>query len=175
VPHDAPTDERLALLARAGSVRAFELIVVRHGRELRRYCARFTSDSEADDLVQETFIRAHGALTGGARVRNLRSWLYRIAHNLALNLMREPGRRRSETGPGVPQHAPSAQALSERRDRLRAIVAGVTRLPPRQREALVLHELEGRSYDEIAARLQVTRGAVRQLLSRARATLRAGE
>ena len=83
---------------------------------------------------------------------------YRIAHNLAHNAPRDG--------------ALQPDLVLERRDRLRAVLASVRELPERQRDALLLRELEGRSYEEIADALGVGGGAVRQLLNRARTTLR---
>jgi hypothetical protein len=106
-------------------------------------------------------------------VQKLKPWLYRIAHNTALNALRDRGLHHAplpESLDGVEQPDQAA----ERRQRLREVLVAVERLPVRQRDALVLRALEGRSYDEIAAQLGVTGGAVRQLLNRARHSIRAG-
>lgn len=164
-----------ALLARqtgAGSAEAFEAIVVRYEPELLRYCTGLAGESVAEDLVQDTFASAYVALRSSRRVDRLRPWLYRIAHNAAANALRERDLRRRSL-PRRALAAPDPHAAVERRERIRAIVATVQRLSPRQREALILRELGGCSYDEIAGRLAITRGAVRQLLSRARAALHA--
>src|SRR5207244_2891194 len=103
----------------------------------------------------------------------LRPWLYRIAHNASLNLLRQNGwnhEQLDERFDGVTR----PDQVVETRERIRSLVASVKRLPERQRDAIVLRELEGRSYEEIAVALGVTDGAVRQLLNRARTTLRMG-
>jgi len=169
----AQSDERLIELVRAGNERAFEAIVNRYQRPLLRHCARVLPAARAEDAVQQTFLKAHTAICDGDADLNLRPWLYRIARNTALNVLRENGWNHEvldERIDGV-ERPPE---IVERRDRLRATVAAVQRLPGRQRDAIVLRELEGRSYDEIASALTVSDGAVRQLLSRARSSLRAG-
>src|ERR671915_499925 len=101
----------------------------------------------------------------------LKPWLYRIAHNTAHNALRDNALRDEPLGDeGAAVERP--EAVVERREQLRSVLASVQELPPRQRDALVLRELEGRSYEEISAALGVGGGAVRQLLNRARTTLR---
>ena len=169
----AQSDERLVELVRAGNERAFEAIVNRYRRPLLRHCARVLPSARAEDAVQHAFVKAHEALCSGDGEMNLRPWLYRIARNMSLNLLRENGWNHElldERIDGV-ERPPE---IVERRDRLRATLAAVQRLPARQRDAIVLRELEGRSYDEIARTLTVSDGAVRQLLNRARTSLRTG-
>ena len=81
----AQTDDRLVELAAAGHDRAFEAIVERYRRPLLRYLRRLLSDTLAEDVVQATFINAWSSLRTGTEVRELRPWLYRIAHNAAIN------------------------------------------------------------------------------------------
>src|SRR5256885_9249330 len=85
------TDERLAELAADGHDRAFEAIVERYRRPLERYLRRLLSEALAEDVLQATFVRAWQALRAGTDVRELRPWLYRIAHNQALNTLRAAG------------------------------------------------------------------------------------
>ena len=167
-------DERLVDLVRAGNDRAFEAIVHRYRRPLLRYCARFLNGPRAEDAVQQTFLNAYRAIKSDERKIDLRPWLYRIAHNAALNALRSQSGVAEEPISEQIDGVERPDQAFERRERLAGVVAAVQSLPPRQRDAIVLHELEGRSYDQIAAELQVTGGAVRQLLSRARTTLRAG-
>jgi RNA polymerase sigma factor (sigma-70 family) len=113
------------------------------------------------------------AMRGGDAEINLRPWLYRIAHNASLNVMRQAGADHDQISDQIDGVETPPQAL-ERGERFRSVVAAVRELPDRQRDALVLQALEGRSYDEIAAELGVTGGAVRQHLNRARTSLREG-
>lgn len=167
------SDQRLIELVRAGNDRAFEAIVDRYRRPLLRYCARMLTPERAEDVLQQTFLNAYGAIHRNEAAIDLRPWLYRIARNACLNALRETGWSH-EPIDRVRGGAESAHETVERRHELDAIVTAVRMLPERQREAVVLRELEGRSYDHIADQLDATDGAVRQLLNRARTTLRAG-
>src|SRR4051812_2253142 len=167
------SDDRLVDLVREGNDRAFEAIVHRYRAPLLRYCRRFLSPARAEDAVQQTFVNAVSAIRDGDSEINLRPWLYRIAHNASLNVLRQGGADYEEISEQIEGVEPPPQAL-ERGERFRTVVAAVRDLPERQRDALVLQALEGRSYDEIAVELGVTGGAVRQLLNRARTTLREG-
>jgi RNA polymerase sigma factor (sigma-70 family) len=165
-------DSRLAKLAGEGSEAAFEEIVRRHRSGLVSFASRIASSDSADDVVQDSMVKAHSALLRGDRPTSPRAWLFAIVRNTALNDRRD---RRvhehvDESHDGVEQ-PPEAV---DRRRRLRELVAALGRLPRAQRLALVQRELEGKGHDEIAAELDVSPGAVRQLIFRARSALRAG-
>jgi RNA polymerase sigma factor (sigma-70 family) len=165
------SDERLVDLLRAGSEPAFEAIVSRYRGPLLRYCSVLLGSERAEDAVQQTFVKAYDAMHRDDRPLLLKPWLYRIAHNTAHNALRDDALRDEPLGEeGAAAERP--ELVIDRRERLRSVLASVQDLPPRQRDALVLRELEGRSYEEIAAALGVGGGAVRQLLNRARTTLR---
>jgi RNA polymerase sigma factor (sigma-70 family) len=165
------TDARLVDLTRDGNERAFEAIVQRYRRPLLRYCSRLLSPARAEDAVQQAFLSAHRAIHSGDAELNLRPWLYRIAHNASLNQLRQAGFDHDQVSEEIDGVETPPQAF-ERSERLRTVVAAVQELPERQRSAIVLQAVEGRSYDEIATELGVSDGAVRQLLNRARNTLR---
>jgi len=167
------SDARLVDLVRAGHSAAFEAIVQRYRRPLLAYCSRVLPDARAEDAVQQTFLSAYQAMTRDGAHLNLRPWLYRIARNTSLNLLRQNGWTHDQLSDKLDGVERPDQAL-ERSEQLRSAVDAVKALPERQRDALVQRELEGKRYDEIAATLGVGDGAVRQLLHRARATLRAG-
>ena len=166
------SDERLVDLVRAGSEPAFETIVERYRRALMRYVSRLLPPERAEDVVQQAFVNAYEAMQRGDAELNLKPWLYRIAHNTALNALRDRGLRHDELDESIDGVERPDQAL-ERTQGLRDVLVAVQALPNRQRDAIVLRELEGRSYAEIALALGVTDGAVRQLLNRARNSLRA--
>jgi len=166
------SDERLVDLVRAGSDPAFEAIVERYRRALMRYVSRLLPPERAEDVVQQAFVKAYEAMHRDTAELNLRPWLYRIAHNGALNALRDRGLRHAELDERIDGVERPDQAL-ERTAGLRELVVAVQALPERQRSAILLRELEGRSYEEIATALGVTDGAVRQLLNRARNSLRA--
>src|SRR4051794_36195452 len=165
------TDARLVDLTRDGNERAFEAIVHRYHRPLLRYCSRLLPAARAEDAVQQAFLSAHRAIHAGDAELNLRPWLYRIAHNSSLNLLRQNGFDHDQVSEEIDGVETPPQAF-ERGERLRTVVAAVQELPDRQRDAIVLQAVEGRSYEEIAVELGVSDGAVRQLLNRARTTLR---
>ena len=162
-------DARLAELAGLGSEAAFEAIVHRYRRALLAHCAQVVGNSDADEAVQEALLKAHRALAGGTPVHSLGPWLHAIAHNSALAVL--AGRR---AGAEYREDDVIVDATPEQvhRERLDALVGALLSLPARQRRALVMREFEGRSYDEIATRLGASNGAVRQLLSRARTSIR---
>ena len=167
------SDARLVDLVRAGYEPAFEAIVTRYRGALLRYAERFLPRERAEDAVQQSFVSAYEAILRDESALNLRPWLYRITHNTSLNALRDRGLRHDQLDERIDGVERPDQAL-ERTQGLRDVVAAVKALPERQRDAIVLRELEGRSYEEIASELGVTGGSVRQLLNRARNTLRAG-
>jgi RNA polymerase sigma factor (sigma-70 family) len=166
------SDERLVDLVRAGSDPAFEAIVERYRRALMRYVSRLLPPERAEDVVQQAFVKAYEAMHRSAAELHLRPWLYRIAHNGALNALRDRGLTHAELSDAIDGVERPDQAF-ERAAGLRDLVVAVNALPERQRNAILLREMEGRSYEEIALALGVTDGAVRQLLNRARNSLRA--
>jgi RNA polymerase sigma factor (sigma-70 family) len=165
------TDARLVDLTRDGNERAFEAIVQRYHRPLLRYCSRILSTGRAEDAVQQALLSAHRAIHAGDAELSLRPWLYRIVHNSALNMLRQNGFDHEEMSEEI-DGVDTPPQIFERGERLRSVVAAVKDLPERQRDAIVLQAMEGRSYEEIAVELGVSDGAVRQLLNRARNTLR---
>jgi RNA polymerase sigma factor (sigma-70 family) len=172
------SDERLAELAAGGHEAAFDAIVDRYRTPLTRYCSGLVGPSRAEDAAQQALINAHDALQRTDEVRHLRSWLYRIAHNAALNVLRavrdDVSLDDATAGASALEAAPGggpAEAF-EASERFRATVAALRELPERQRAALVLRELEGRSHEEIAEALGVTKGSARQHLMRGRVAIR---
>jgi RNA polymerase sigma factor (sigma-70 family) len=167
------SDARLVELVRAGNDRAFEAIVLRYHKPLLRHCRRMLPAGRAEDAVQTVFLRALEAIRADRRELHLRAWLHRIARNTAIDALRRVDSHWEELDDTIDGVEP-AHAAAERRARFRSVVAGVGALPERQRRALVLRELEGRSYEEIAATLGVSGAGVRQLLNRARNAMRVG-
>ena len=165
------SDERLVDLVRAGSEPAFETIVERYRRGLMRYVSRLLAPERAEDVVQQAFLNAYEAMHRDGADLNLRPWLYRIAHNTALNALRDRALRHDQLDERINGAERPDQTL-ERTQGLRDVLMAVQALPQRQRDAILLREFEGRSYEEIALALGVTDGAVRQLLNRARNSLR---
>jgi RNA polymerase sigma factor (sigma-70 family) len=165
------SDDRLVSLARSGHERAFEAIVDRYRRPLLRFCRGILPESRAEDAVQQTFINAHAALTESDDAVQLKPWLFRIARNASLNMLRQNGWNYDQIPLDFDGVRRPDQIL-EQRAQLEETVIAMNELPERQRSALVMRELEGRSYEEIGVALGANDGAVRQLLNRARVTLR---
>jgi RNA polymerase sigma-70 factor, ECF subfamily len=166
---------------RRGEVAAFEGLFRRYRGRLRGACSRYLSrDDELDDVVQETFLRLLRIADRVDEGFNVSAWLHRVAVNICVDELR---RRRSvelvdaaDTGPVLrlacrrTEQPEEAWEIGEAR-RILVRVAGT--LPDRQREAFVLREIQGLSYEAIARRLGMGVGAVETLLFRARERFRA--
>lgn len=162
------SDERLVSLAQAGHDRAFATIVERYRAELLAMARRLVSDGRAEDVLQQALLSAFSALRSGTEVSHVRGWLYQIVRNAAFKTRRPdeaPLDEMTASGPAledvVQQRALAMSAMSE-----------ISRLPERQRDALVGSALGGLGRAELAASMGLSEGAVRQLVHRARATVR---
>jgi RNA polymerase sigma factor (sigma-70 family) len=165
------SDARLLGLASRGYERAFEAIVERYRRPLHRWCRQFLPEARAEDAVQTAFLKAWSSLREGTEVGDLKPWLYRIARNAALDNARKAGYDYVELTDAL-RLAPAPEEALARRQVMRETLTGVAGLPANQREAL-LRTAAGHSRAEIARELDVSEGAVRQLVHRARTALRA--
>lgn len=163
--------------ARRGDRKAFSRLTEPYRRELIAYCYRLTGTlTEAEDMVQEAFLRAFRALETFEGRASLRAWLYKIAHNLCLNHVqrRPPGwESLDEVGEiNLRGLTSDADEAGQGRENVRlGFVALVQSLPPRQRAALVLRDVLGWSAEETARILETTVPAVKNALGRARQTL----
>lgn len=172
------SDEQLVALFRRGNEEAFGAIHDRYRARLFAYARQMLSGSrqDAEDALQDVFVRAYHTLRDSDREISLRAWLYRVAHNRCVDELRRPPPPSPEVLELVrpPQSDPLAEA--ERRESLRRLVADVRRLPEHQRSALLMRELNGLSYSEVGGALGVSVPAVKSLLVRARIGLaQAGE
>jgi RNA polymerase sigma-70 factor (TIGR02960 family) len=189
--------------ARAGDGEAFRELTDPYRRELQLHCYRILgSVQDAEDMLQETLLAAWRGLGQFEERASMRSWLYKIATNRCLNALRDTGRRPAaaagyrwsapppeptrRTEPlwlqpypdalldDLPDAAPDPEARYETREALAlAFVAGLQRLPPRQRAVLVLRDVLGYPAAEAADMLGVSEVSVNSALQRARATLAA--
>lgn len=157
-------------MAREGGRPAFDEIVRRHRPALAAFAGSLAPPSRAEDVVQESLTKAYLALQDGAQPELLRAWLFRIVRNTAIDEQR--GVRHfeqiDENYDGVEQ---PPQAF-ERREELATLVAAIQGLPAAQRKAIVQRELEGKGHEEIGQAMQLSPGSVRQLIYRARHSLR---
>ncbi len=167
----AQSDERLTALAREGSEPAFTALVERYRRSVLRACMRVLPEARAEDATQQVFMSAWKALARGDDIRDVRPWLLRIARNTALNALRTPGYEYDELAESLTGgSAPPAEL--ERRDVMRQTLAGLAALPENQREALLRSAVQGAAHADIARDLGISEGATRQLVLRARASMR---
>src|SRR4051795_7708595 len=166
------TDERLVELAREGHERAFEAIVERHRKPLLRAARRVLPEGRAEDALQQALLAAWTALQRGDEVRELRPWLYRIVHHTALNALRVSGYDYAELHEAA-RIADTGEDELERRAVVRQTLASLAALPDRQREALIRTAVSGDSQEEVARDLGLTDNALRQLVHRARMSMRA--
>ena len=164
------SDDALVARVRAGDERAFELVFDRYHRSLLAFCRHMlASNEEAEDALQHTFMAAYRALRTSERPIRLKAWLYTIARNRCLSVLRA----RREHAALDDGHAASdgLAADVERRAELRGLLADLEQLAEEQRAALVLFELGDHSHDEIAEILGVRREKVKALVFQARESL----
>lgn len=181
-----PGDERAVTRFLAGDVNGFEQIVKHYSAMIFSLAARLVGPAEAEDIVQETFLRAYRGLESFRGESSLKTWLYTIALNRVrarhgtLARLRELFKSRSRAGDddapteldlaADPGATPEETAVRrEQRARLRQAVQN---LPEEFRLAVVLRDLEGLSYGEVAEALKVPIGTVRSRLARGRAILK---
>ncbi len=186
--------------ARAGDEQAFRELTESHRRELLVHCYRILgSVQDAEDALQETLLSAWRGLDGFEERSSLRAWLYTIATNRCLNVLRDGARRPQERRPlsfeppapdplrrgavaralpgraarGPARHRPGSRTPATRRARRSALafVTALQRMPPRQRASLVLRDVLGYRASEVATMLDTTEVSVNSALQRARATL----
>ncbi|HWO16524.1 MAG TPA: RNA polymerase sigma factor, partial [Solirubrobacterales bacterium] len=151
---------------------SFEAIYRRHHQALYRYCLAMLGNREdAQDALQNTMIKAMRALPGEKRQIKLKPWLYRIAHNESVDMLR---RRRptEEVDADLAAVGSGAAEIAETRERLRRLIADLSELPDRQRGALVMRELSGLSFEQIAAAFATSAAVARQTVYEARLSLR---
>ena len=163
------SDERLIDLLRGGSEAAFEVIYARHHRGVLSFCRHMLgSVEEAEDAVQHTFLAAYRDLLDSGKQIRLRPWLYTIARNRCLSVLRAAPRAAGE--PVEPSTEHLSHEVEQRHD-LRAMLGDLATLPPDQRAALVLAELGDMSHDEIGHVLGCEREKVKALVFQARSSL----
>ena len=164
-------DERLAALAGTGDAAAFEALYDRHHAALLAFCRHMLGNREdGEDALQQAFVRAHRALTGGRAPDRVRPWLFAIARNRCLTLISA----RREAALPADDLEPSFDGLAadvQRRADLRELVTDLARLPDDQREALVLAELGDFSHTDIARVVGCAPDKVKALVFQARTTL----
>jgi len=159
---------RLALIGRPAD-RSFEQLYRRHARDVYQYAlAVLSNPADAEDVTQTTFLNAYRAFQKGERPEKPHNWLIAIAHNVCRMRWRQAGSRPREV---ALEEAPEPVALDQESPDLAEVLTALAQLSFNQRAALVMRELEGRSYQEISEVLGVSVSAVEALLFRARRRL----
>jgi RNA polymerase sigma-70 factor (ECF subfamily) len=168
------TDERLVDRTLAGDLAAFEALVEGHRDAVFRVAARVVGPSEAEDVSQDTFVRAYYRLGHWRREGRFRAWLLQIAHNVALNSV---AKRRPEPADddALAEREDDGRrrpvAVLERKERRERLEQKVGLLGQNHRAVLVLRDMEGLSYEEIAEVTETPLGSVKGRLHRARGEL----
>jgi RNA polymerase sigma factor (sigma-70 family) len=166
----AASDERLVKRIRSGSEEAFAALYERYHVRLLSFCRHMLgSHAEAEDAVQQCFVNAYRDIMRDGKQLRVRPWLYRIARNQCLSALRAR-RFESELDPDQLSLRGLAEEVLERAD-LRDLLHDLGRLPPDQREALVLAELNDNSHAEVAEILGCDREKVKSLVFQARSSL----
>src|SRR5829696_1656796 len=165
-------DDRLVRRAATGDERAFAAIFRRHHQALYRFCLAIVGDAQdAQDALQNTMVKVLRALPGEERRIELKPWLYRIAHNESVELLRRR-RETPELDAELPSPEPGTMERAETRERLRLLLDDLDELPERQRETLVMRELAGLAFAEIGAAIGASDAVARQAVYEARRSLR---
>jgi RNA polymerase sigma factor (sigma-70 family) len=163
-------ENRLVSLVRRGEETAFEHIYDRHSRELLAFCRYMLgSQHDAEDAVQNTFASAYRALRADDRAVALRPWLFAIARNECLSVLRQRRPCTEIRDAPAPREDPSDRV--QQREDLRDVLASLGELPERQRAALVLSELHGFGHRDIAALLGVRTEQIKAYVFQARTSL----
>ncbi|MET0685017.1 MAG: RNA polymerase sigma factor [Solirubrobacteraceae bacterium] len=164
------SDDKLVELVRAGSEPAFETVYDRHHRGILAFCRHMVgTPEEAEDAVQHTFMAAYRELVASDKHIHLRPWLYTIARNRCLSVLRARRERPlEEVEEPATEHL---AAVVQRRQDLRDLLRDLHELPEQQRAALVLAEAGDVSHEDIAAILDVPKEKVKALVFQARSSL----
>lgn len=174
------SDQELVQRVQDGDRRAFDLLVLRYQQRIVKLIMRYVHDSaEAQDVAQEAFIKAYRALPGFRGDSAFYTWLYRIAINTAKNYLVTLRRRpiSFDPDPASPEHfqinsqlrdeeSPEGIALQEELGR--TVAQAIAALPEELRNAIMLREIDGLSYEDIALAMDCPVGTVRSRIFRAR-------
>jgi RNA polymerase sigma-70 factor (ECF subfamily) len=182
---EAEEDRELILRAQKGDQAAFRRLVERHQRRAFAIAMGLVRDeNDARELVQDAFLRVYRNLNSFQGGSSFFTWLYRIVTNLAIDLMRKPGRRDAElvdgqAAPDEPTEFPLVSRIDgadpidviRRREIAGRIQAALDALPPYHRGVILMREVEGMSYEEMATAMGVSKGTIMSRLFHARQKL----
>ena len=180
--NESEQDKRLILRAQAGDSGAFRLLVERHQRRVFAIALGLVRDEQdAREIAQEAFLRVHKGLAQFHGGSSFFTWLYRIVTNLSIDLMRKPSRREAELhfalevdegeSPLLPASDADPYDVVRRGQLSLRIQAALEQLPPYHRGVILMREVEGMSYEEMAEAMQVSKGTIMSRLFHARKKL----
>jgi RNA polymerase sigma-70 factor, ECF subfamily len=180
--NESEQDRRLILRAQTGDTGAFRLLVERHQRRVFAIALGLVRDEQdAREIAQEAFLRVHKGLPEFHGGSSFFTWLYRIVTNLSIDLMRKPSRREAElhfaleADDGESAILPASDAdpydVVRRGQLSLRIQAALEQLPPYHRGVILMREVEGLSYEEMAEAMQVSKGTIMSRLFHARKKL----
>ena len=186
MPETKLTDHDLVAAARAGDEDAFAEIISRYKNPITNFLYRFLNDyEEAVDLAQETFVRVYFALERYHTDFAFSTYIYRIATNLAISEIRKRKRRTLLSLTGlyqsgedetsefqVPDKRSRQDSILEEDELSRTIAKAIETLPPKYRLPVVLRDVEGKSYEEVATILELGLGTTKSRISRGRGLLK---
>ena len=169
--------------ALAGKMPAFEKLVSLYGKKIYNYCYRMTGNKEdAEDISQDVFLKSYRSLNGFKRNSQFSTWIYRIAHNACIDHHRKKkvetvSLTRSDEDNGKQDNEIVSDSLSLEEEvlmneRKNAVHSAIAKLRPEYRTVIILRDIDGLSYDEIAGVLNIPLGTVKSYISRAREELR---
>ncbi len=186
VSEDKQSDHALIEATKNGDEAAFAVIIGRYRNPITNYLYRFLNDyEEAVDLAQETFVRVYFAIDRYHTDYAFSTYIYRIATNLAISEIRKRKRRTilsltglfqadaeddTEFQPTDNKALPDKDLIDDERERV--IARAIATLPPKYRVPVILRDVEGKTYDEIARILELGLGTTKSRISRARALLK---
>lgn len=173
-------EKQLIQQAANGDKDAFARLLERYEKQVYHQALRMLGNAEdAADMTQEAFFKAWQGLPGFQGESSLSTWLYRLTNNVCIDFLRREKKRRGELSLDADDSAalpladptPSPQLSLERKELRQTIEAGLAQLSDEHRQVLVLREISGLSYDEIAELLELSPGTVKSRIARARLSL----
>jgi RNA polymerase sigma-70 factor, ECF subfamily len=180
--NESEQDRRLIVRAQAGDSGAFRVLIERHQRRVFAIALGLVRDEQdAREIAQEAFLRVHKGLPQFHGGSSFFTWLYRIVTNLSIDLMRKPSRREAElhfaleVDDAESALLPAADAdpydVVRRGELSERIYQALEQLPPYHRGVILMREVEGMSYEEMAEAMQVSKGTIMSRLFHARKKL----
>jgi len=174
-------ETRLIKKAKAGSLEAFEQLILQYEKRIYNYCYRMTNNQEdAEDLAQEVFIKVYKSLHSFKGSSQFSTWIYRIAYNTCVDKFRKEKmvlvsltqNDEEDKDMDLPSHEPLPEDQIVSREQYQALRECISTLKPEYKTAVILRDIQNYTYEEIADILNIPLGTVKSHISRGRAALR---